>query len=164
MAVAFCAVLVSDQASKFYIERTVPVRYHVNETFFYITHELNPGLVGGIFGHSPVIVKVAPLVATLVLLYLYRHLESSSAYQSVAFGMIAGGAAGNIIDRFFRGNVVDFLQFNFYFLPDFLHLPTTRYPAFNVADSAICIGVGVLIFCWHRLGRTSEAADVVNAD
>ncbi len=164
MLAVVIGVLILDQVTKALIVRYVPERYHVNETFFYITHELNPGLVGGLFGQSPLIVKIAPVAATLVLFYLYKHLEITSTLQSVAFGMIVGGAFGNIIDRFFRGRVVDFLQFNFYFLRDYLPLPTTRYPAFNVADSAICVGVVILIFCWRKLGTVSEVSDAVNAD
>jgi len=164
MIAVFLAVLALDQITKFLIVQFVPERYHVNETFFYITHELNPGLVGGIFGQSPLIVKIAPLAATVVLFLLYKHLEISSRLQSIAFGMIVGGAVGNILDRFLRGKVVDFLQFNFYFLSHILPLPTTRYPAFNVADSAICIGVGILIFCWRKLGSPSEMPNAIHTD
>jgi len=156
---AFCVVLVCDQASKAIVANTVDLSNHAGraETFFYITHEENPGLVAGLFSGSPVIVKVAPILASLVLVYLYRYLEPHSTLQATAFGMIAGGAVGNLIDRFARGIVVDFLQFNFYFLPDWLGLPTKRYPAFNVADSSICVGVFVLLCSWHLIGKRQKA-------
>lgn len=71
--------------------------------------------------------------------------------------MVGGGAIGNIIDRFTRdGTVVDFLQFNFFFLKKIIDLPTTLYPAFNIADSAICVGVGLLVFTWHKMTKNQE--------
>lgn len=154
----FLVVLIADQGSKAIIDHVVDRGRHAGTetTFFYFTHERNPGLVGGTFSDSRVIVLVAPVVATLVLLYLYKHLAPDSMLQTAAFGMVAGGAVGNLIDRFVRGTVVDFLQFNFYFLPDWLGLPTKRYPAFNLADTAICIGVAILIFTWHRMGKREE--------
>jgi signal peptidase II len=73
--------------------------------------------------------------------------------------MVAGGALGNIYDRFFRGGeVVDFLQFNFYFLRGFLPFENTRYPAFNIADSAICIGVALLLITWSRSAKNEGDA------
>lgn len=117
----------------------------------------------GLFGDTPIVARVAPVVATLVLAYLYRYLHPHSIAQNVAFGMVAGGAIGNLIDRFRLGFVVDFLQFDFYFLPGWLPLPTTRYPAFNLADSAICAGVAILIFTWHRMAA-EEPEHVPDAD
>jgi signal peptidase II len=158
-------ILVADQVTKAMIVAWVnPIGQHVGteRTFFYIVYEQNPGLVFGSFRSSPWVVRVAPVIATLVLVYLYRHLDSRSWLQSAAFGLVAGGAVGNLIDRFFRGIVVDFLQFNFYFLEGFLGLQNTRYPAFNIADTAICTGVALLIFGWHRMGA-GETADVPDA-
>jgi len=151
----FCAVLVLDQASKAIIRAAIPansVSIAGRETeFFYFTHERNPGLVGGMFHDSRVVAYSAPMVATLVLLYLFRHLHPTSRLQSVAYGLVLGGALGNIIDRFRQGWVTDFLQFNFYFIP--FDFPWKRYPAFNVADASICIGVFLLVLTWHRLGE-----------
>ena len=166
LAVLFAVVLL-DQGSKALVGHLIEQgpENHIGKgtTFFYFVHERNPGLVLGMFGGSPLVVKIAPLVATGVLIYLYRHVEPASFWQAAAFGMISGGAIGNLIDRFFRGTVVDFLQFNFYFLPDFIGLPTKKYPAFNLADSAICIGVGLLILSWHRMGRKGEAGDAADS-
>jgi signal peptidase II len=160
----FLFVVVFDQATKAIVEWRIPHRFHMGteETFFYFTHEKNPGLVVGIFSDKPVLAMVLPLLALGVLAYLYFHLDPSSRTQYAAFAMVAGGAVGNIIDRLFRGAVVDFLQFHFYFLPDALPLPTERYPAFNVADTAICVGVALLIFTWHLMARR-EAQNAANA-
>jgi signal peptidase II len=136
------------------------------DRFFRFTFEKNPGLVGGMFREQPLIARTAPLLASLVLLFLYGQLHISSRLQATAYGMVAGGAIGNMIDRFRLGWVIDFLEFHFYFVP--FDFPWKRYPAFNVADSAICVGVALLIFGWHlaerrRLSSQKErnAADAV---
>lgn len=150
---AFIAVLLADQITKELVVRYIdgPQDQGKAATFFYLTHARNPGLVFGIFRDAPLVAASAPILASIVLLLLYRHLAPGSWLQTTAFGMVAGGAAGNIYDRFFRGGtVVDFLQFNFYFLADVLPFSTTKYPAFNIADSAICIGVALLLFTWSR--------------
>jgi signal peptidase II len=72
--------------------------------------------------------------------------------------MIGGGAVGNnLLDRLIHGSVTDFLQFHFYFVP--FEFPWKYYPAFNVADSAICTGVFLLIVTWYFFGKQ----DVPNA-
>ncbi len=97
-------------------------------------------------------------MATVVLVYLFRHLDVYSIRQALAYGMVAGGAGGNLIDRIRLGHVTDFLQFYFYFIP--FDFPWKRYPAFNVADSAICVGVFLLIISWHKVeGAERRAAD-----
>ena len=160
---ALLVVVIADQITKALVVAYVAPRRHAGteSTFFYITHERNPGLVFGQFGDVPWVARTAPVLATIVLVYLYRHIEHRPGIQALAFGLVGGGAAGNLIDRFIRGTVVDFLQFNFYFLPDFLGITNKRYPAFNVADTAICVGVAVLVLTWRHAARKQEvdAAD-----
>lgn len=128
------------------------------EEFFFFTHQRNPGLMGGMFSHLPAVALVAPVLATLVLIYLFRHIDPASKVQSLSYGMIAGGAVGNLIDRFLRtGGVVDFLQFNFYFVP--FDFPWKRYPAFNIADSAICVGVFLLLLGWRNMEKKEHVSD-----
>lgn len=124
--------------------------------FFRFAHQQNRGLVGGMWTGKGVLTLSAPVAASVVLLYLYRYLNPGSKFQSVAYGMVWGGALGNMVDRFRLGYVTDFLQFHFYFIP--FDFPWKRYPAFNVADSAICIGVFLLILTWHTVKR-SDASD-----
>lgn len=159
----FACVLCADQATKAIVltkfpkPETVVLRRH-NPTFFRISHQRNPGLVGGLFRNNRAMAFAAPILASFVLLYLYKHLDPTSKVQSVAYGLIGGGAVGNLIDRLRLGSVTDFLQFHFYFIP--FDFPWKYYPAFNVADSAICIGVFLLIVSWHALPRedVSDAA------
>lgn len=161
---AFLLVLVLDQVTKAIITYTIPegsVSFVGRDReFFFFTHTRNPGLVGGMFHGVPLVALVAPLLATLVLIYLYRHLDPASRLQAVSYGMIAGGALGNLIDRFLReGGVVDFLQFQFWFIP--FDFPWKQYPAFNVADSAICVGVFLLLIGWRSPEKGSDAPNPV---
>jgi signal peptidase II len=161
-------VLIVDQLTKYLVMKHIPegseaLRAHPQE-FFWITHQRNTGLVGGMFRDTGLVPLIAPVFATLVLAYLYTHLDPKSKWQSVAYGLVAGGAVGNLIDRFRLGSVTDFLQFHFYFVKyDF---PWKLYPAFNVADSAICTGVVLLIILtWkNRQHDFQERAHVTNAD
>ncbi|MCC6489525.1 MAG: signal peptidase II [Candidatus Hydrogenedentes bacterium] len=150
------AVVIADQIAKAVIVREIerPVPYR-DGTFFYITHERNPGLVGGHFADNRLVATTAPFVAVGVLAYLFRHLNAHSKVQTLAFGLVAGGAIGNLIDRLFRGEVVDFLQVHFYFVP--FDFPWRFWPAFNIADIAICCGVFLLIVTWRQLSHIEEA-------
>ncbi len=159
---AFLIVLVLDQVTKALITYYIPLGSRTfagrEEEFFFLTHQRNDGLVGGMGSGIPYLPYVAPLLATLVLIYLFWHLDPQARLQNLAYGMVAGGAVGNLIDRFFReGGVVDFLQFHFVFIP--FDFPWKRYPAFNVADSAICVGVVLLLFSWHRLEKARVSDD-----
>ncbi len=110
--------------------------------FFNIIHILNPGGAFGLFaGQNPVIRKffflfVSSAIACL-LLWFYKKTEKKNPILSSAFAIIFGGAVGNLIDRFRFGRVVDFLYF---------HIGHYYWPAFNVADSAICMGMAVFLY------------------
>ena len=165
--VALGCVLCLDQITKYFVLReleaySVSRRDHLDD-FFWITHERNPGLVGGMFRDVPVIAYSAPVIATFILFYLYRHIEPHSRLQSVAYGMVAGGAVGNLVDRCRFGEVIDFLQFHFYFIP--FNFPWKYYPAFNFADSAICTGVFLLIVSWYvvKQPRANSQTNVSDA-
>ena len=73
------------------------------------------------------------LLAVFVVMWLFFQLPDLAKWQRIGAALIAGGALGNVIDRIIYGKVVDFIDF---------HLGTWHYPAFNIADSAIFIGVG----------------------
>lgn len=161
-------VVVIDQVTKFLVMKYLPegsetLGAHPDE-FFWITHQRNTGLVGGMFRDTGIVPLIAPLFATLVLAYLYTHLNPHSRWQSLAYGLVAGGAVGNLIDRFRLGSVTDFLQFHFYFVK--FDFPWKLYPAFNVADSAICTGVVLLIILTWKTPQpeAQENAHVSNAD
>ncbi|NIA12514.1 MAG: signal peptidase II [Nitrospiraceae bacterium] len=158
----FLCVVAADQIAKTIIMHVYPApglhRPGPGPVFFHFTHQRNPGLVGGLFNTRPVLARVAPLLASLVLLYLYRYLDKTSKLQTLAFGLIAGGAVSNIIDRVRLGSVTDFLQFHFYFIP--FNFPWKHYPAFNIADSCICVGVFLLVVGWYFMEQQHAANTV----
>lgn len=151
--IVFACVLCADQVTKALVIAAIPepgvAARAQAPCFFRLTHQRNPGLVGGMFRSNRAVAFAAPVFACFVLLYLFRHLDRSSRVQSVAYGLIAGGAIGNLVDRFRLGSVTDFLQFHFYFIP--FDFPWKHYPAFNIADSAICVGVFLLIVSWFAV-------------
>ncbi len=136
-------VVVLDQITKYLIKMNLALHDHVVviERFFNITHILNPGGAFGFFAaRSPEIRKfvflfLSSLVALFVL-WFYKKCARNHIVLSYGLAMIFGGAVGNLIDRFRYGMVVDFLDF---------YIGSLHWPAFNIADSAITIGMAILI-------------------
>jgi signal peptidase II len=140
LLIVFAVVLPLDQLTKLWVVTNVhpfdPIV--VLEGFFRITHARNPGAALGLFRGTPVVVFVGLTAVALVLISsFYRRIEADDRLSTMALGMILGGAIGNLVDRLFRaGEVVDFLQFD---------LGLFIFPDFNVADSAIVIGIALLL-------------------
>ncbi len=123
--------------------RTVPVI----PGFFNLTHIYNPGGAFGFLASQGTAVRnifffAVSWLAILLVLYFFWRTPRSHRMLSTAFAMILGGAMGNMIDRIRLGHVVDFLDF---------YIGRHHWPSFNVADSAIT--VGMVIFVWHLLFR-----------
>lgn len=137
----FAAVIVGiDQASKWWILEKVMMPPRVIEvtSFFNLVMTWNRGVSFGLFNndspYNPLILSaVALVICGLLIIWLARAYRPVLAY---GLGAIIGGAIGNLIDRVRFGAVADFLDF---------HLWGYHWPAFNVADAAITIGVTVLI-------------------
>lgn len=132
-----------DQLTKLAITRTLSP-YDVVEVvpgFFNIVHYLNRGAAFGILNQGGGLGRlflIGVSVAALVLLAMLAR-QSRDRLSLLAFSLIAGGAVGNLVDRIRYGSVVDFLDF---------HIASWHWPAFNVADSAITAGVGLMIFSY----------------
>jgi len=104
---------------------------------FDLCHTRNTGAVFGMFPGRSWLFAALTLAAIAILVLLVRSLEdSASRWQYVAYGLIIGGAIGNLIDRVRVGSVTDFLDF---------YIGRYHWPAFNVADSAVCVGVAFLL-------------------
>jgi signal peptidase II len=108
---------------------------------FNLTYLTNTGAAFGMLAGAQTIWRqaffVGVAVAALgVMAFSYRQFRSQGKIFAHAIGLIAGGAVGNLIDRLRFGAVVDFLDF---------YVGSHHWPAFNVADSAICVGVGLFI-------------------
>ena len=107
-------------------------------SFFNIALTFNRGISFGLFndgaGLNALVFSAA--AAAIVALLIFWLSRASSPFLAVAIGLIIGGAVGNVIDRLRLGAVVDFLD---------VHVGGLHWPAFNLADSAICIGVAVML-------------------
>jgi len=137
------AVVVLDQATKawvlaaFELHETLPVI----PGWFHLTYIRNPGAAFGLFsGHAeafrrPFFLAVTAVALAAILAILWRA-PRGRPWLLTALGLVFGGAVGNLIDRVRWGEVVDFLD---------VFWRTHHWPAFNVADSAITVGMGVLI-------------------
>jgi signal peptidase II len=157
-SLAVC-VLVCDQLTKWFVRRDI---YPNDEIaiipgFFNLTHRANTGAAWSMFtGNNYVLASVA-LVA-LVILYLTRHHFSAHRLTGqLAFGLIFGGIIGNLTDRLLPGRhaVVDFLHF---YMARRGTADCFDFPAFNVADSAICTGVALIfILNWREEPKVAQS-------
>jgi signal peptidase II len=136
--------LVLDQATKLLIVQQLIYgeKIAVIEGFFYLTHVRNPGAAFGLFATAPAQWRVfffvgISFVALGIIVSFFRKLAPGDRLPALALGMISGGAVGNLIDRIFRGEVVDFLHFRLW--------QGYSWPDFNVADSLIVVGVALLV-------------------
>ena len=110
----------------------------------------NRGVSFGLFDQTGLNALVFSVVAALVVLLLVYWLSRiGSTFLAVAIGLIIGGAVGNVVDRLRFGGVIDFLYF---------HAGAWYWPAFNLADSAICLGVAAMLLDGLLLRRTPSAA------
>lgn len=131
-------VLALDQLTKYWISVRLPfgsygaAGHAVIPGFFNLVHVGNTGAAWSMFaGRSTVLALLAGLTL-LAILYWRRQLGLREPSAQLAFGLLCGGIVGNLVDRVAYGHVIDFID---------LHFGAYTYPTFNVADSAICIGV-----------------------
>ena len=132
----FIAVL--DQATKYVVRLmfTVGESRPVMASFFDLTYVRNTGAAWGILGGQNASLTILSVVMLLVMLFFRRSFLSDTWEHRLALGLLVGGIVGNLLDRVRLGWVTDFLDF---------HWRSYHWPAFNVADSAICVGVGIYI-------------------
>lgn len=137
-ALVALAIVVVDQVTKAIVARSM----ELHETIpllpvFSLTYVRNAGAAFGVFGAAPAAVRLplfllVTVAAAWALLSMLRHARSEQRVLVAALGAILGGAAGNFICRIRYGEVIDFLD---------AHWGDLHWPAFNVADSAITVGV-----------------------
>jgi signal peptidase II len=138
------SLIVLDQLSKMIILRSMPLyeTIPVIPGFFNITHIHNPGgAFGFMAGQGPEVRSLLFLamstLAAVVIVFFYLRTPAGYSWLSAALLLIFGGAVGNMIDRFRFGEVVDFLDF---------YAGGYHWPAFNVADSGITVGMAILVY------------------
>lgn len=134
-------VILFDQISKIVIEKVfVFGQEKVITSFFNLVLAYNKGAAFGFLNNQPgwqrYFFTIIGVVAVSFIIYLLRR-HSGQRLFCWALALIMGGAIGNVIDRVAYGHVIDFLDF---------HYAGTHFPAFNIADSAICLGAFLFIF------------------
>lgn len=142
-------IVVADQFSKAWIRTNLPEGRSLFETgFFRITHVHNTGAAFGLFPDQSFALAIIALISiTAIIVYvfvIYRYFPlPRMMLGKVALGLVFGGTLGNLIDRFRFGCVTDFIDFGF-------------WPAFNIADSAVTVGVIIFAYSLLRLARAEK--------
>ena len=133
-----------DQATKLYIDSNMELHQSIQviKNFFQITYIRNSGAAFGILSgfKSPWLTLFFVLISVVaigIIMFYYHKTPENQRLTLVSFALIMSGAIGNFIDRVFYGEVIDFLYFHWY---------QHYWPAFNVADSCITIGVSLLLW------------------
>lgn len=156
VAAVALAVLGLDQLSKAIVLHSLGYAQEktVIEGFFKLVHWGNTGAAWSLFrGNNGLLALVA--VGALLILWLTRHhFDLRPFLGQLAFGLVCGGIAGNLVDRVRIGHVVDFL----YFYLRQSNGDELGFPAFNVADSAICTGVALIFLLTWRTDREVKGA------
>ena len=133
-------IVVLDQLTKFIVHSTMNLYDSIQVVPYLLnfTYIKNEGIAFGIyFEGAETIFIVLPILITIYLFYLLKNEEFQDKFSQIALFLIIAGAVGNIIDRIFRGYVVDFIDF---------HLNGMHWYVFNIADSSVTIGLIFLLY------------------
>ncbi|MDQ0217155.1 lipoprotein signal peptidase [Peribacillus cavernae] len=131
-------VIALDQITKWLIVKNMEYGESIEiiNNFLYITSHRNRGAAWGILEGQMWFFYVITIIVIVGLVYYLQKMGRQSVLLGVSLGLMLGGAIGNFIDRIVRKEVVDFIH---------TYIFSYNFPIFNVADSALCIGVGLLI-------------------
>lgn len=132
------AVVILDQFSKYIVVENMALGESIPiiEEVFHLTYILNPGAAFGLFAHNRLFFIAIAVIVIGIIIWARREILASPWEVKAGCGLFLGGAIGNLIDRARQGLVIDFFDFRI-------------WPVFNIADIAICIGVGLII--WNLL-------------
>ena len=147
------ATTLLDQLTKWVAIEQIPPTYthppvEIIPGFFNLVHVYNKGAAFSILKGYGWLLVILAIIALAAIYRWRRNFELEKPPIQWAFGMLTGGIVGNVIDRLIHGHVMDFIEI---ILPIY-----GRWPAFNIADSGICIGVGIYLF--HSFFRNNPAA------
>lgn len=131
-------VVILDQFSKYIVVENMSLGESIPiiEEVFHLTYILNPGAAFGMFAHNRLFFIAIAVVVIGIIIWARKEILASPWEVKAGCGLFLGGAIGNLIDRARQGLVIDFFDFRI-------------WPVFNIADIAICIGVGLII--WNLL-------------
>jgi signal peptidase II len=151
------ATLVADQLTKYWARNGLPVDprgygmpVRIIDGFWDWRLSYNTGSAFGLFssvGGARVFLTVVGLVALIAILWMVHKGGDAQRRLAAALGLVGGGAIGNVIDRLAFGKVTDFVVWKWH---------THEWPTFNVADAALCVGVGLLFIDLGRHQREAE--------
>ena len=133
-------IVIIDQITKFIVHKYMDLYDSVNVIPYFLnfTYIRNEGIAFGIyFEGGKIFFIILPILITIYLFYLLKNEEFQDNQSQIALYLIISGAIGNIIDRIFRGYVVDFIDF---------HLNGMHWYVFNIADSSVTIGLIFLLY------------------
>src|SRR5512140_3018388 len=136
VALVALLVLAADQITKALVLRFLGYEQEkiIVDGFFKLVHWGNTGAAWSLFRGTNSALAIVAVAALFILFISRRHFDSGTVLGQVAFGLIIGGIIGNLVDRIRVHHVIDFL----YFYVNRENRPPLDFPAFNVADSAIC--------------------------
>lgn len=147
--------LAADQASKIWAHKSLrkkPPVVLVNNYLLMEYHE-NPGMAFGIGRKLPgrrfILIGVG-LVVLFIVSRIVRQVKNKQKLADIAFGLIVGGAVGNIVDRIWLGRVIDFIVMHW----KYKH----SWPAYNIADAALVIGVGLMLIALSREPKPTKSS------
>lgn len=152
--ILLCVLTIAlDQAIKTWVTTSLPLQEAVPVLpVFSLFHTYNTGVAFSFMNTmSPMALAALALAITAIMLYLWWTSRHEGLLQSLGFGLIVGGAVGNIIDRALLGKVVDYVS---------LHYGDFYFAVFNLADAALTVGVGLILlqaFVVYR--RPKESAE-----
>lgn len=144
------SIIASDQLSKLWIRthlsigESLPLIGRLS-----LIHLRNTGSAFGLLANQTFLIIVISIAALLFILLFLRYISPTTTLSIVAIGLLMGGALGNLIDRLRLGSVTDFIYFRLW--GDF------HWPAFNIADASIVVGVCLLIYSFYRSGVFTRA-------
>ena len=143
-------VLVIDQLTKSLIIRSMSLfSSFPEEGILRLTYVLNSGSAFGFFQGMNSILIIVSLIGVVGIIWSYYIYALNNSFLQVALALLLGGAFGNLADRIFRGAVVDFIDVRLY--------QSIHFPAFNIADSSLSVGLFLLICHWFlEVGRNTE--------
>ena len=139
-----------DYLTKYIIINKVPlgVSNKVINNFFYITHVNNNGAAFSILNGRTIFLIIISIIVILLLIDYVRKNNIKDKLSIISISLVIGGSLGNLLDRVFRGYVVDFLDF---------HIFGYDFPVFNMADTFITIGVVLLFIALNRKDKNYDS-------
>ncbi len=139
-------VLILDQATKQFFWH-LGRNFDVIDGFFRVTLVRNSGAAFGMLQDGRIFLVASSIIASLFILFLAQRLPAQNLARRVFLGLILGGALGNLVDRIYPGQVIDFID---------MGIPAYRWPVYNIADSAVTIGGLLLVLSVTRSRNGGE--------